>query len=161
MIPKFRIYDKIHRRMIYPDEIMFQHDHIYTIEYEKELCDRIEQSIPHNQCIIMPFTGLVDGRFNIDIYQYDFIVQDRYPFFDDGELCYVAMVDWIYSSWQYVKYCVNPKKRGISSGINEHFDDSDGSEWIVDGNIFDLRNDSDLFLEILDDNDELRIALER
>ena len=107
-------------------------------------------------------TGLKDknGKF---IYEGDIIViPNQYPFYDyknkedmkqdlnstEGEikgesiLNYIGIVEWIYSQWQYVYHCVNPKKRGISEGINQGlndfgFDETENTCYEVIGNIYE------------------------
>lgn len=82
-------------------------------------------------------TGLEDknGR---EIYKGDIIVSDDYPFFSDGGIKYVGVVEWIHSSWQFIKHCVSTSIRGISDGVNDYIDDGSGvMEFRVIGNIYD------------------------
>lgn len=107
-------------------------------------------------------TGLKDHNNNL-IYEGDIIViPNQYPFYDyknkedmkqdlnstEGEikgesiLNYIGIVEWIYSQWQYVYHCVNPKKRGISEGVNKGlndfgFDETRNTCYEVIGNIYE------------------------
>lgn len=107
-------------------------------------------------------TGLKDKNGKL-IYEGDIIViSNQYPFYDyknkedmkqdlnstEGEikgesiLNYIGIVEWIYSQWQYVYHCVNPKKQGISEGVNQGLNDSGFDEtrntcYEVIGNIYE------------------------
>lgn len=107
-------------------------------------------------------TGLKDHNGKL-IYEGDIIViPNQYPFYDyknkedmkqdlnstEGEikgeniLNYIGIVEWIYSQWQYVYHCVNPKKRGISEGVNHGlndfgFDETRNTCYEVIGNIYE------------------------
>lgn len=76
-----------------------------------------------------------------EIHDGDMIVIDNtYPFFDEGKENYIGIVRWIFSSWQYVLKCVNSEKSGISNGINHTLNDygyEDGSvtNYRIIGNI--------------------------
>lgn len=120
------------------------------IDYDYKLIS-IEQS-----------TGLRDKNGKL-IYEGDIIViPNQYPFYDyknkedmkqdlnstEGEikgesiLNYIGIVEWIYSQWQYVYHCVNPKKRGISEGVNQGlndfgFDETKNTCYEVIGNIYE------------------------
>jgi uncharacterized phage protein (TIGR01671 family) len=94
----------------------------------------------YDKIILMQFTGLLDAD-GTEIYEGDIVVvPGEYIWFDDGEPNYRGVVDWIFSQWQVVAYCVNPNKRGISDGINEGLNDAgwgegEKSHWKVIGNI--------------------------
>lgn len=89
----------------------------------------------------MQWTGMLD-RDGKEIYEGDIVVRDHYPFYDNGELNYIGTVEFIYSCWQYVTWCVNPEKRGISNGMNnllneEGYGTNERSCWKVIGNIYE------------------------
>jgi len=67
-------------------------------------------------------TGLKDetGR---DIYDGDIVVKNSYIWFDEGKPNYVGVVEWVFSQWQVIAHVVNPKKRGVSDGINYGMND--------------------------------------
>ena len=115
-----------------------------------------------DRVIFMQSTGLKDKNGKL-IYEGDIIViPNQYPFYDyknkedmkqdlnftEGEikgesiLNYIGIVEWIYSQWQYVYHCVNPKKRGISEGVNQGlndfgFDETRNTCYEVIGNIYE------------------------
>lgn len=90
---------------------------------------------------IMQFTGLHDKNGK-EIYDGDILTANEYPYKDEGEYNYHAVVEWIYSSWQTVLRCVNPKKSGISDGINEpmEFEAGETTDYEIIGNIYQHKN---------------------
>ena len=86
------------------------------------------------------FTGYADCDGH-KIYRGDVLTDangKEYPYFDEGKVNYVAVVEWIFGGWQVVLRCVNPEKRGISDGINSELDQGEGAEGFrVIGNLRD------------------------
>lgn len=119
---KFRAWDKGLSKFHYP-----------------ELWDRSMPSNWKEWYEITQFTGLHDKNGK-EIYEGDIVVKDGYKWFDEGRPNYRGVVEWIYSQWQVVAYCINNEKRGISTGINEGlndkgFEEGTLSEWEVIGNV--------------------------
>lgn len=113
---------------------------VYNSKWEKDKeckCPTFDYGEGFAQCASdEQWTGLKD-RDGVDIYENDIVVLDGYPFFDDGKPNYVGVVEWMFTSWQYVLECVNPDNRGISSGINHSLDDDGegGKHFRVIGNV--------------------------
>lgn len=82
------------------------------------------------------FLGMCDVNGN-EIYEDDIITEDRYPFYNDGELNYIGEVVWFENtfSFGYILRCVNTKVRGISDGIPEDIEED--MELKIIGNIYD------------------------
>ncbi len=117
---KFRVWDKVVNKYLHPQEALL---HSLTGESETELFS------------IQQYTGLQD-RHGKDIYEGDIIIiPDKYPYYDNGNLNYVAVVEWVFAGFQYVLYCIDPYKRGISDGVNEILDE--GNKFKVIGNIYE------------------------
>jgi len=88
----------------------------------------------YGEVVLQQFTGLTD-KLGKDIYEGDIIViDDLYPYFDEGKRNYVAVVEWCFAGFHYVKYCVNPDKVGVSDGINEPLEE--GDQFSIIGNIY-------------------------
>ena len=124
---KFRVWSNDGQMMHYFDLVnymqsneMGQEDLVPTLDIEKTP--------------LMQFTGLKDKN-GVEIYEGDIIRGDRYPFWDKREPNYVAVVEWIFAGFQYVYYCINPKKRGISDGINNILES--GEDFEIIGNIYE------------------------
>ena len=95
-----------------------------------------------NPDTIGQYTGLKDSEGQ-EIYEGDIIViPDTYPYYDQGVINYVGVVEMIFGCWQYVLHCVNPLKRGISDGINDIIDsDGDGgAKFKIIGNIHENKD---------------------
>lgn len=82
----------------------------------------------------LQYIGIKDIK-DVEIYDGDILIQDRYPFFDEGKKNYVAYVERDFASFCSVMECVNPDRRGISSGIAESIEHD--QEWQVIGNIYE------------------------
>ena len=154
---RYRVFDNDDRKM---HDVIFLNYENNSVEWyndnNKKRAAFIEE-VPTLQC-----TGLKDHNNNL-IYEGDIIViPNQYPFYDyknkedmkqdlnstEGEikgesiLNYIGIVEWIYSQWQYVYHCVNPKKRGISEGVNQGlndfgFDETENTCYEVIGNIYE------------------------
>lgn len=154
---RYRVFDNDDRKM---HDVIFLNYENNSVEWyndnNKKRAAFIEE-VPTLQC-----TGLKDHNNNL-IYEGDIIViPNQYPFYDyknkedmkqdlnstEGEikgesiLNYIGIVEWIYSQWQYVYHCVNPKKLGISEGINQGlndfgFDETENTCYEVIGNIYE------------------------
>lgn len=85
---------------------------------------------------ICQYTGLLDKN-EIEIFEGDILTSNDYPYQDEGERNYDAIVEWVFASFQTILTCVNPKKNGISEGMNSHIED--GSHFEIIGNIYDGR----------------------
>jgi uncharacterized phage protein (TIGR01671 family) len=76
-----------------------------------------------DNAVLEQFTGMHDCTGQ-EMYDGDIVVVDgAYPFYDDGKLNYIGVIEWIFGGWQFVLHCVNPEKRGISDGINHGLDE--------------------------------------
>lgn len=91
------------------------------------------------------FTNLLDND-DKEIYAGDkVIVPNQYPFFDEGVVNYIGIVEWIdcNCAFEVVLKCVNKKKRGISDGVNNsisEYETDDGKLVLkVIGNIYESK----------------------
>ena len=162
---KFRYFNKFINKMVEPKN--WQNVNVIYGCLEQQVCfdeniDSVSYDYTGNDLVFMQCTGLKDKNGKL-IYEGDIIViPNQYPFYDyknkedmkqdlnstkgeiKGEsiLNYIGIVEWIYSQWQYVYHCVNPKKRGISEGVNQGlndfgFDETKNTCYEVIGNIYE------------------------
>jgi len=64
----------------------------------------------------LQFTGLKDKEGQ-GVYEWDILTTERYPHIYDGKQNYVSVVEWCFAGFHTILQCVNPDKRGISTGI--------------------------------------------
>lgn len=153
---KYRFFDVENKKMYDVKNICFVGEPTVTVDYKPVIKKQIYKGY------LIQCTGLKDKNGKL-IYEGDIIViSNQYPFYDyknkedmkqdlnstEGEikgesiLNYIGIVEWIYSQWQYVYHCVNPKKQGISEGVNQGlndfgFDETENTCYEVIGNIYE------------------------
>lgn len=141
---KLKCFNKLQNKMYEVRSISYYQGNIKRIEVEDNgkilIFDDYENNI--DNCILIQSTGLHDKNGKL-IYEGDVIViPNQYPFYDEGALNYIGIVENIYNSWQYVYHCVNPLKNGISEGINYllnefGFEENENSHFEVIGNKYE------------------------
>lgn len=116
----------------------------YYNEYSQRICWHLpgggQSNVPVKNGTVGQYIGL-KSYGGEEIYEGDIVVANCCPFFDDGELIYVGVVEMIYTQWQYVLHCINPNRRGISHGVNytineDGFEDDSRTCWEIIGNIY-------------------------
>lgn len=154
---RYRVFDNDDRKMHNVIFLNYENNSVEWYNDNNKKRAAFIGEVPIVQC-----TGLKNHNNNL-IYEGDIIViPNQYPFYDyknkedmkqdlnstEGEikgesiLNYIGIVEWIYSQWQYVYHCVNPKKRGISEGVNKGlndfgFDETRNTCYEVIGNIYE------------------------
>lgn len=130
---EYRCWDKIKKEWVLKDIYFGIDGRILEKEYQGFL-------EPTDIFEVSQWTGLRDSK-GVKVFEGDIVVKNCYLFFDNGKPNYRGVVEWIYSQWQVVLYCINPEKGGISDGINEGlndegFEEGANSDWEVIGNIY-------------------------
>lgn len=154
---RYRVFDNDDKKM---HDVIFLNYENNSVEWYND--NNKKRAAFIGEVPIVQCTGLKDINGTL-IYEGDIIViSNQYPFYDyknkedmkqdlnstEGEikgesiLNYIGIVEWIYSQWQYVYHCVNPKKQGISEGVNQGLNDSGFDEtrntcYEVVGNIYE------------------------
>lgn len=164
---KFRIFDKKQKKIVTTSR-HFNFGIVNGTVVSLESCPTVAGfynkriAKEYDDVILMQCTGIKDKNGKL-IYEGDIIViPNQYPFYDykneedmkqdlnftggeikgESVLNYIGIVEWIYLQWQYVYHCVNPKKRGISEGVNQGlndfgFDETRNTCYEVIGNIYE------------------------
>lgn len=158
---RFRAWNKKTKKMHYDAEQTYD-----FMEGRLTICEEsFGQLLEYKDYIVMQSTGLKDINGK-SIYEGDIIViPNLYPFYDYANkqdmtqnlnetegiikgksvLNYIGIVEWIYSSWQYVYHCVNPQKQGISEGMNNllneiGYEEGEITKYEVIGNIYENKD---------------------
>ena len=88
---------------------------------------------------LMQYVGFKD-KHDWEIYEGDILTHESYPFQDEGNYNYHAVVRWLDDSAQfgYEMWLANKDRRGISHGVCEGFEAENGRvEFEIIGNIYD------------------------
>ena len=146
-IRKYRAFHKPTNKMFNVGMLDFLYETVYEYTSHGLSSSDAVELYDFNECELMQSTGLKDStQFQKltkeeqenwlksnkqedwrgkEIFEGDIIViPNIYPFYHENKLNYVGVVEFIYSQWEYVLKCVNPKKRGISNGINNILNDA-------------------------------------
>ncbi|MCO6471867.1 MAG: hypothetical protein J5I64_13140 [Saprospiraceae bacterium] len=94
--------------------------------------------------VLLRGTGITDKNGK-EIFEHDVLRGSCYPYQLDGKENYVAVMDWIYNSWQIVSCKVSDRVRGASDGINEHVEDQMLNDFEVIGNLYETKEFKGLY----------------
>ena len=131
---KFRVWNKKHKKYISENRVGIYNGNAYYLDPYGEEIFLDEKFFVIEQC-----TGIKDQNGKL-IYDGDVVVvPNTYPFYDDSELNYIGIIEYDDEGAMFVLVmeCVNPKKRGISSGIAEGL--SEYEELEIIGNIHESK----------------------
>ena len=133
---KFRAWDKLGKRMMEAGVVILDgYDHPYGAHIiDMDKCSHFMSDIE-----LMQYVGLKD-KHDWEIYEGDILTHESYPFQDEGNYNYHAVVRWLDDSAQfgYEMWLANKDRRGISHGICEGFESENGRvEFEIIGNIYE------------------------